>query len=48
VLLEGVGAEIPVTSCDLQVFVDDAAEAISAQRLAWAVDGWGSGSAGGW
>jgi hypothetical protein len=40
-----VGAEIPVTSCDLQVFVDDAAEAISVQRLAWAVDAWGSGSA---
>jgi hypothetical protein len=32
-------------SCDLQVFVDEAAEPISAQRLDRAVDLWGSGSA---
>ena len=39
---EPVGAENPVTSCDLQVFVDQPAEEIASTVPDVAAGGWGS------
>jgi hypothetical protein len=43
---EVVGAEDPVTSWDLHVFVDEAAESVSSQRLDCCSGVWGSGACG--
>ena len=41
-----MGAENPVTSCDLHVFVYEAAESVSSQRLDCCLGAWGSGACG--
>jgi hypothetical protein len=38
-----VGAENPVTSCDLQVFVDEATEPVASLTPDWWCCGWGCG-----
>jgi hypothetical protein len=43
---EHVGAENPVTTCDLHVFVFEAAESVSSQRLDCCCGAWGSGACG--
>ena len=41
-----MGAENPVTSCDLHILVDEAAEPVSSQRPDGRSGAWGSGAGG--
>jgi hypothetical protein len=45
-LREGVGAENSDASCDVQVLMDEAAEAIASQRPDGRAGAWGSGPGG--
>ena len=41
---KGVGAENPVTSCDVHVLIYESAESVSSQRPDCRAGGWGSGA----